>query len=130
MSGLADRAFCRALGMECEAALKAIAEKHGLTVAYHGGTLGVGSFTAKLEFSENDREQKEFNEYCRLVGLMPTDYHAVVVVSGKPHRLVGVRPSSYKMPFIFERIEDGARYNVARSVLAKIEAVRPAVVPS
>ena len=27
MSGLADRAFCRALGMECEAALKAIAER-------------------------------------------------------------------------------------------------------
>ena len=130
MSGLSDRAFCRALGKECEAALKAVAEKHGLTVQYHGGSLGVGSFTAKLEFAENDREQKEFNEYCGLVDLLPSDYHAVVVVSGKPHRLVGIRPSSYKMPFIFERVEDGARYSVARSVLSKIVAVRPAVVPS
>jgi len=121
---LSDKTFCRALGHECEAALKAIAEKHGLTVAYHGGSLGVGAFTAKLEFSEADRAQREFAEYCALWDLVPSDFGAVVQVQGQPHRLVGIAASSYKMPFIMERLSDGSKFKVARAIAAKIVAAR------
>lgn len=83
-----DRATARVIQAEMEAALKAIAEKHGVTVRGAGGSFDDTTFKAKFELrvtdgsAIEDAARKEFDQYCALFGLKPEHFGKAVAIPG------------------------------------------------
>lgn len=129
-----NKATLATLRPEVQAALDAIAAKHGITLRL--GNIGFspdgGSFTSKIEGKveaiANEAEHKRFLEYAGMYGLDPAK------VGDTPQgkvRLVGFNPKARSKPWIIE-IEgmDGRRICDDRYVnhYFKSDAPRPVLV--
>jgi hypothetical protein len=75
-----DKVTCKAIQDEMVAALQAVAQRHGLTVRGHGGTIGALDFVAKVRFEINDpaaataAAKTEWDQYCSLFNLKPEHF--------------------------------------------------------
>ena len=87
-----NKALARQIGEETQAALAAVAAKHGLVVTVAGGKFdpNLGTFSPKIEYAAPGSAQKEWDRYCKLIGLEPEDFGTTVVLSGKAFTLTGI----------------------------------------
>jgi len=126
-----DKATCRTLGLEIEAALAAVAAKHGLKATYGGGSFDPSQFTCKIRLelatdnpNAETAERAKFTQLCDLFNLKADDYGAVI----RSHRhgdltIVGFEPSRPKFP-IKVRKADGTLSVFSRDILALLSAQR------
>jgi len=81
---------------------------------------GAGRVTARIEarmaaaateggLSQGEIEEMEFARHAAKFGLQATDYNRSFLVNGSSYKLCGIKPKSYKYPFI-GKSQRGARY--------------------
>jgi hypothetical protein len=111
--------FVQQLAREAEEALKAVAEKHGLTVRYAGGKYDptAGTFTPKVEFANADSGQKKFEQFARGFGFTPEDYDAEFTTTNGTYRLVGLNPRAPKYPVLARNVRDGKTYKMPERIV-------------
>lgn len=95
-----DKATVKALAAEMEAALKAVAEKNGVTIKFGGGKYDptAGTFNPKVTVELPDAKKREFEAYCGIYGLEPEDFGKSFTVGGKTFTVSGLasgRSSKY-----------------------------------
>jgi hypothetical protein len=103
MKDFNDKAALTKFQNEAVKALEALAKEHGVTVRSAGGTIK-STIVAdlKFQFTIDDAETKdavqksEFEGYCDLYGLLPSDYRAKFTANGKTYTLIGFNPSRPK----------------------------------
>lgn len=106
------REFARTLGLEVEAALKAVAEKHGLDLDLKGGRFDEASFTPRVVFTAKEGAQVQWNRYAALYDL-PLDAIGVIVsVKGVAYRILSLSLNKSKFPVNVERIPDGKLFGL------------------
>ena len=129
----------RTLHLEVDAALKAIAEKHGLgykgrSVTYHAADCPVGGIFLLKMVGGVPAEVAEFNRYCGMFNLTPEDFGAVITISREQWKLVGVMPSRPKFGYKFQNVSTGPYTGkvmlFTESVVAKIVAVWKPAAPA
>jgi hypothetical protein len=103
-----DTTNTNALHEEASALLKALAEKHGLTVRRAGGQIDGSKCVLKFEFrsTSEEGEKADFAKHCVLFNCKPEDYGRVATINGKEVTLVGFELSRRKFP-IRVRGKDG-----------------------
>jgi len=84
-------------------ALETIAKEHGMTVRGAGGTIKSEiKADLKFEFTVDDAdakgavEKRDFEQYCKLYNLEPSDYGAKFNANGKQYTLIGFNLSRPK----------------------------------
>jgi hypothetical protein len=126
-----NKPICHTLGLEIEAAVAAIAAKHGLKARYGGGAFDDAKFTCRLHLelsADNPNieavEQAQFNKWCDLYDLTPTDYGAKIKSSRFGElTLVGFEPSRPKFP-IKVRKPDGSLSVFTKDLVRMLKAQR------
>jgi hypothetical protein len=127
-----DKKLAKLVQEEAVAALEAIAASHGMTVRGHGGSLADISMILKFEFKTADagaisaKEKTDFELYCSLFNLTPSDYGATFVNSGKTYKVVGFDMKRRKFPIVAIG-PDGKRILFTDMVADRIRASRSAV---
>ena len=106
---------------EIQLAAKAIAEKHGMTVRYAGGTYDEAEFTTKIAFefpdASNAKAQREGELYAPMLGL-PKDVIGKTYTSrGSTFKVVGLNPSRPKNSVQLEEVATGKKYKCSASYL-------------
>ena len=101
------KASAKQLAKECEDALKAVAERHGLTVAYKGGRFTSSTFTPKLEFATPGNDREAFEREASWVGLEATDFNKVFVYLGESYKIMGINMRARRYPINVKRLSDG-----------------------
>ena len=111
------RAECRLLGQECEEALKAVAEKHGLNVVRKGGRYGFTDAVLKFEFTVlnddgtvNTPERQAFLDFAESYGLKVDDLDMVFISRGTKYVVSGLNTRARKFPISALRLHDKARF--------------------
>jgi hypothetical protein len=125
-----DKTTCRLLAADIEAALAAVAAKHGLKAVYAGGTFSAAEFTAKTKFvlsdsnpAAADAERLEFGKYCHFYNMTPDQYGAQIVSpSHGTLTVIGFAPTRPKFP-IKARTADGTVKLFTTAILARIGVV-------
>jgi hypothetical protein len=90
-----NKITCQALAREIEAALQAIATKHGLTVNSAGGTFSDVEYTSKMKFRVADAgavesaERTDFSVNCSFFGLTADHYGRQFTHKGETYKLIG-----------------------------------------
>ena len=104
-----DRTLARKISQEAEVALKAIADKHGLTVKWKGGSIVDTSAVLKFEFSDMtpeglvlNKDAVAFLDNCERWGFTEDDLGREFDYAGEKRKIVGLRPRSPKYPIIVE----------------------------
>ncbi len=126
-----DKKLATIIQNEAAAALLAIAEKHGMTVKPHGGTLADISMILKFEFKTADSdaikgaEKREFEQYASLFGLEADDYGATFFANGQTFTLVALDLKRRKFPIIVENAQ-GKRSCFTDIVVDRIKLGRAA----
>jgi hypothetical protein len=119
-----DKTTCRLLAAEIEAALAAVAAKHGLTIKPAGGTFSANEFSTKVKFALSDSnpaaadaERTEFAKYAHFYGLTADQYGATIRTSQGDVTLIGFAASRPKFP-IKVRTADGKVKLYTENILA------------
>ena len=120
---------------ECEEALTAIAEKHGLTLDRKGRTYRRDSLPVMFQFliEELDADgnamgagAKDFIKHASLYGLKEDDFGAEFHSNGELFRITGFKPRARKYPVLAEKVRDGKTYKFpverVKAALAKAKA--------
>jgi hypothetical protein len=120
-----DKDTIKNLRVEIDAALAAIAVKHGIQIRAGNATFSPEFMTMKLEFStlQNGKpvtkEAEALKLYAPSLGLTPEHLAKNFVISGVTYRLVGFCPRKQKFPMVCERTSDGKRYGLPEDVVLK-----------
>lgn len=116
-----DRDAYRTLQKECEAALRPIAEKYGLTLDHQNKCFRAHALPVAFQFlvTKKDKEgnamsacAQDFVKCASRVGLRSTDLHRELSLRGECFRLVGFNRKARKAPLLVERVRDGRRFRV------------------
>ncbi len=96
---------------EVNEALKEISNKYNIDLKAGNITYTNNSFTCKLEAKAKEidgksYEQIEFEKYCMIYNLKPTDYNKLIQYCGNTYILVGFKPRSGKYPILAKK-DDG-----------------------
>lgn len=117
----------KAIRAEVDAALSAIAEKHGLTCdlgrttfAPEGGTIRIGAEFAVASIGGVDRDRALFERDCRMVGLEPGDFGKVFRTPTGTFKVAGVSLNRPKYPIDGVSVPDGRRMKFPAIVAAHI----------
>jgi hypothetical protein len=104
-----DRATAKQLGAEVEAALREIAERHGLELVPKGGKFdpSVGTFKPNFEFKTSDSGANEFALYADMFGLDADDFGKEFTTHGKTFRISGIAPRSHVRPILATEVATG-----------------------
>ena len=111
-----DRKTCKLIQDEAAAALKAVAEKYGLDVAQHGGTIGDLQFVAKFAFKVTDQKamadtaKVEWDRNCHYFNLKPEDLGAMFTWGGRTFVISGLMLSRSKKPIKARDTGNGKDY--------------------
>jgi hypothetical protein len=112
-----DKVSCRILSRDIEAALGAVASRHGIIVKPGRGTYTGGHFTLKIECSTvgqdgvvNSKEAEDFKTYATLHDLQPEDLGKTVTFSFEKYTITGMRPKATRFPILAKRVRDGKVY--------------------
>ena len=113
---------CRILRDEMDAALKAVGDKYGITIAVGGGKYTDSNVTFKVEAAVvNEDGQKlgkdavAFQQNARYYGLTPEDLFKEFTFQGVTHQIVGLKPQSRKFPILAKNLRDGKTYKMTAS---------------
>jgi len=110
------RDTCKALNAEVNAALSAIAAKHGLIVKINGGSFGPASFKPRVEFlvpggtdGAVKREEDNWNTLAGLYGLDPAWLgKTFTAYNGETFRVVGLLTGRSKNIVKVVRVRDNS----------------------
>lgn len=125
-----DRQVCKLIASEIDAALQAVAARHGLSIAIKGGSFDYTMFQTKLVVCVTGKdgaptaspEAKEFALYAPGVGVPAKLLNTKVVIQGTTYTLIGYKSRSPKYPFICLRA-DGRRFKMTtHSVVSAIKS--------
>lgn len=118
-----DKRTCDTIASDIEAALAAVATKHGVIIQRGGGKFNDRTFTLKLLVELQgeagaEAAKREFARDCDLFGLTPECYG---VVFGGQYRLTGIDLRKREYPLIGERISDGKRFKFKETMVPVIK---------
>lgn len=127
------RPEAKLLHREADARMRALADEQGLTFSPKGSSFdpSSGTFIYRCELKLKavggvPAEEAQFNRYCPLFDLEPSDYGAEVKIKGEPWKLTGLRPNRSKFPYLFTRVSDGKQSLYTGQILPRIKAARGA----
>lgn len=99
---------------DVKAALKQVAEKHGVEIECGNISYTDFNFTMQLKVVKNDGyvdgKRGVFEQECILFGFRPEDYNREFTVNGKQFRLVGFNLKSPKNNCSIYCVDDGKTY--------------------
>jgi hypothetical protein len=108
-----DRQSLKAIEVDLEIALKAVADKHGIALVLGGGRFSANLYKPKIEFATkgesgevHSRERSDFRVFAGYHGLRPDDLGKAFVYQGRRYTLEGYKHASRKAPFLGKR-DDG-----------------------
>jgi hypothetical protein len=129
-----DRPILRALRSDIEAALKAVAAKHGISLNAGGLSFEPQRFSMKLEGAvigadgnDASSEAASFTRFAAAFGFAPGDLGKRIMLGGKLFTIIGLRPNAPKRPVLLE--DANGRRNIvasANSVLLALKAQKAA----
>ena len=113
-----DRVTLRVLREEIDAALKAVADKHGISLTLGKITFaGDGStMSGKIEGAVardgqvQTKEAVDFLKYAEVYGLKAEDLGRQFVSKGRWFEITGLRPKAPKRPVLARGVADGQTY--------------------
>ncbi len=116
-----DKAGIKLLNADIAEALKAVADKHGVTVEVRGGTYDPsGSFKPKVVFTAADHAQVEYERDASLLGLAPDSFGHTFKSGARTFTIAGLNLRARKRPVICTG-DDGKTYSFeVRGVPAEI----------
>jgi len=125
------RANCRTLMDEVEAALKPIAEKHGLTLDRKGKSFYRDKLPVMFQFLVTEKDEDgnafdaaalEFKKNAFRVGLKPEDMGREFTSRGETFRITGLSLRRRKFPVSAENVRTGKGYKFpAEDVKMRLE---------
>lgn len=105
-----DKNKAKDIANDMAAALKAVADKHGMTVSVQGGTFDTtGVFKPRVEFRAADADRQEFVRYAVLVGVKPELFGKRFTVGGSTYVITGLKPAASRRPVMATRT-DGMKF--------------------
>jgi len=113
------RANCRTLMDEVEAALKPIAEKHGLTLDRKGKSFYRDKLPVMFQFLVTEKDEdgnaldsraKDFMRVADAYGLSKDDYLAEFRSNGRTFRITGLNTRARGYPVMAEDVRTGKTY--------------------
>lgn len=124
-----DRTAVRAVMNECEVALQAVADKHGLklvrkNVSFLGHECPV-AFKLQTVTTDDDGEvvmpeAQDFKRHAVLFGLKPEDLGCEFTApSGKRFRIAGAKPRNRKYPILAKCVVTGKIYKFPEDVVVQ-----------
>ena len=119
------RATVRDLSDEALRALQLVAEKHGLTVRYEGGSFTTADCKLRFTFACQTGEgiPADFARLAPRYGLKAEDWGKTFQLQGMEMRLTAIKPSRRKFPITVERTRDGKGFKLtAHDVKAALAA--------
>lgn len=126
----------KAILADAQAALDAVAEKHGLTLErtncrYQRDQLPVAFRFITVELDPNgnamDSRAKDFLKYASVYGLSESDFLAEFDSNGNRFRITGFKPRAVKYPVLAENVRTGKTYKfTAETVKAALARSRAA----
>lgn len=121
-----DKANLQALRTEIEAALAAVAAKHGISLKLGGMRYQATSFSVTLEAaaasadgSPTGKEAEAFRSLAEFFGLKANDLGRTFESRNGQHKIVGLRGRSDRAPIITET-PDGKRYKWDAAIVATL----------
>lgn len=111
-----DRAACRVLREDLDAALAAVAEKHGITLKTGGMRFTDATVTIQVEAALPGRSKNSeaFNRHAHVFGLEQEDLGRELTINGWRLRIAGLRPNAPKRPVLLDRV--GSKGQVVATV--------------
>lgn len=106
---------------DIEAALKAVEEKHGVTIGFGRITYDNAKYSSKFTVSVGDADQAaktEFDRYCFRFNVKPEAFGTSFRAHGEEFTICGIKPKARKMP-ILARNAAGTVYKFAPDFLDK-----------
>lgn len=118
-----DTKTANLLQKEMAAALQSVAQRHGVKITPHGGTIGASHLDVMTKFkvqvedaaAKAEARKKEFDAYCELFGLKPEHFGATFMSRGVTYTIVGLELKRRKYP-IRAIGDDGKELLFAESV--------------
>jgi hypothetical protein len=105
----------RQIRKEIDEVLAVVAANHGISIEGGNITYQSDKFTIKLTATINKpgavtgAAAADFERYCGIYGLVPSDLGRSFMSNGNTYKLVGLKMKNRKYPFIGER-SDGKRF--------------------
>jgi len=124
-----NKATLNAFRSDFEEAVKALEEKHGMTIKLAGISYTDESFSSKVTFTNNDENGNkvsqiaiDFQKQAGMYGLKASDLGRTFFSNGQSFTISGLKPRNHKMPIIATSSE-GRSFkfcsNVVKEGLAK-----------
>lgn len=130
-----DTKTCKAVGAEIAAAVQQIAQKHGVSIEYGGGSIKSDvEFMLKLRLLVTDpkateaAERAEFAMLCYAYDLKPEHYGAKIKLASGEATLIGFAPRRDRMPIKVRRA-DGKLAVTTEAAVKHLVAKRPDDMP-
>lgn len=121
-----DSATCRMLAREIDAALREIADRHGLAVQVGGGKYESGYYEPKVRLAVRDAqgtaatpEAAAFRQLAQFYGLKQDDLGRTFESNGRTYRLVGLKARSDKYPFLAADVVTGKAFKFTSDVVRR-----------
>lgn len=114
------------------AALKVLADEHGLEVRGAGGKFDDTTWTAKLEFKVKDKtaqetkERADFNLFCRMYDLDASDYKRRFKYGNDIFEILGFELKRSKFPIRARNVSTNAVKLLLDTAVDRVKAARPA----
>lgn len=125
-----DRQTVKTLQEEMLQAMKAVAERHGLTVTNKGGRFTTTSSTMKFEVATrsstgevNSREREAFKAFAPMHGLAVTDLDRVFRSQDKAYKICGLKTGRSAYPVLATRVDTGTTYKFSASRVRALLAI-------
>jgi hypothetical protein len=116
-----DKSTARALGIEVAAALKAVADRHGMTIEVNGGRFDSGTYQPRVMFKEGGNDEREFARDAPRYGLTAVSFGRPFVSQGETYIITGIAPASHVRPVLARRVSDDRTYKFpAKLVVASL----------
>lgn len=119
MADQIDRPLLRALNADMEEALKAVAEKHGVSIDVGNASFTSQNATFKVQVAvigkggvADTREAQDFRIFASSYGLSADDLGQTFPYGGKEYTIVGLSRKSSKYPIVCKRDNREARLPV------------------
>ena len=109
-----DKINLQFLRNEIDTALKAVGEKHNLTLGIGNVSYSPSQFTTTLTVTigdGSDHERKEFENAVMYRNDIPKDWYGKTFIDGGvTYKIIGVKSRSPKMPMVYVNVKTGGTY--------------------
>lgn len=93
-----NKQLANQIALEVEAAVKAVADKHGLVARVEGGKYDSAGYYPNLRLTAPEADQHNFETWAVRYGLRPDLLGKDVLVGGHSFKITGVDPAKPKYP--------------------------------